>query len=746
VYASLARLIHRNARATLVLAGLFLASAIGVLVRGGELRPASIEGLESGRAGELVGAVLGHPSETTFVVIFRDRELDPGSAGFRDAMRRALAGVRSDPRVLSVETPDAMPPEALRSMTNPARHAALAFVTLRGSLDEALAAYREVRAELRSDRLEITCTGHVPYTHDLDVTLERDLLRAEMVSLPLSLVVLLWVFRTLVAALVPVGVGALAVMGGIALILGVSRHADMAQYTVNVCSVVGLGVAIDYSLFTVSRYREELAAGHGYEEALVRAMSVAGRMVAFSGLAVVAGFGGLFFFEGSYLFAMGLGGAIVVTLAVVFALTFLPALLVVLGPHVHGGRLPGRLATAPSVGGRWARLATGVMRHPILVLVPTLAILLGMGSPFLRLRVGTADVRVLPDDVEARRGYEELREDFPALAATRLTVAVEFPTPPALTRDRVGALYDLSRHIATLPGVSRVESVVDGVQPDPGRAAYQTLLLAPELSGPGPARAIAAARRATVGDRVVLLYVLTDESPYSERARTLVRELRARRAVADGALVVGGQPAADVDTTRYVVTRAPRAIAFVVGVTVVLLFLLLGSVLLPLKAVAMNFLSIAGSFGALVWVFQEGHLFVRDARPIEPSVPVVLFCALFGLSMDYEVLMLSRMKEAFERTRDNTRAVAEGLEKTAGLITSAAAIMVVVFTAFATARVVILQAVGAGMALAVAIDATLIRVLLVPSMMRLFGDANWWAPGPLLRFRRRLGIRHRARR
>ena len=198
----------------------------------------------------------------------------------------------------------------------------------------------------------------------------------------------------------------------------------------------------------------------------------------------------------------------------------------------------------------------------------------------------------------------------------------------------------------------------------------------------------------------------------------------------------------DVDTTRYVATRAPRAVAFVVGVTMVLLFLLLGSVLLPLKAVAMNFLSIAGSFGALVWVFQEGHLFVRDPRPIEPSVPVVLFCALFGLSMDYEVLMLSRMKEAFERTRDNTRSVAEGLEKTAGLITSAAAIMVVVFTAFAAARVVILQAVGAGMALAVAIDATLIRVLLVPSMMRLFGNANWWAPAPLLWLRRWVKIRH----
>jgi uncharacterized membrane protein YdfJ with MMPL/SSD domain len=246
--------------------------------------------------------------------------------------------------------------------------------------------------------------------------------------------------------------------------------------------------------------------------------------------------------------------------------------------------------------------------------------------------------------------------------------------------------------------------------------------------------------RLSVGERTVLFDVVTDQVPESPEARSIVRALRADRRVADGTLLVGGQTANDVDTTAYVLERAPRVVAFVVAVTYVVLFLLLGSVLLPIKAVLMNFLSIAGSFGALVWIFQEGHAFIQSPRPVEPSLPVLLFCALFGLSMDYEVLMLTRMKESYDRTGDDRGCVAEGLEKSAGLITSAAAIMVAVFSAFAFARIVLIQAVGFGMALAVALDATLVRVLVVPATMRLMGHLNWWAPRSLARIARSVGL------
>jgi putative drug exporter of the RND superfamily len=251
---------------------------------------------------------------------------------------------------------------------------------------------------------------------------------------------------------------------------------------------------------------------------------------------------------------------------------------------------------------------------------------------------------------------------------------------------------------------------------------------------------IEAGKKMSVGERTVLLYALLDSAPEAQASQDVVHQIRRDRLVLDGTSLVGGQTASDMDATALVRDRTPSAIAFVVAATFVILLLLLGSVVLPIKATLMNLVSVTASFGALVWVFQEGHLGIAAPRPVEHALPVLLFCVLFGLSMDYEVLMLSRIKETYERTRDNTLAVAEGLEKTAGLITSAAAIMVVVFAAFALARIVLLRAVGFGMALAVFIDATLVRLLLVPATMRLFGKWNWWAPGLLLRLRAALGL------
>jgi RND superfamily putative drug exporter len=362
--------------------------------------------------------------------------------------------------------------------------------------------------------------------------------------------------------------------------------------------------------------------------------------------------------------------------------------------------------------------------------------LLVLGIPFLHLRLAAADVRVLSADVEARRGFDALKKAFPDQAATRITVAVKFPSAPALTPERISALFDLTHRIAKLPGVRKVESLIDPSQPIPKEQAVFMLFRPP----PDVAPMIEMAKRLLTSERVLVIHAMTDAVPESDEARWIVRAIRSDRQVADGELYVGGDSANDLDTTAYILRRTPYAIGLVVGVTFIVLFLLLGSIVLPIKAVAMNVVSIAGSFGALVFMFQDGHFFVREPRPLEPSLPVLLFCILFGLSMDYEVLMLSRIKESYERTLDNTQAVAEGLEKTAGLITSAAAIMVAVFGAFAVARVVLIQAVGVGMALAVALDATLVRVLLVPATMRLFGDLNWWAPAWLERLRKRLGL------
>ncbi len=737
MFAALGSFTYRRRWLVLALAGLFLLGALAALVRGGTLTSGTIRDLESTRAEALVAEVRGHPTETAFVVIFRSVPLEPKSEAFRASMRRALDGLRDDPAVESVTGPDDALPVVAADMIAPDAHAAFALVVLRGDVKTALRAYSEVRARLvPPEGFTISCTGHVPFMHDLDATLAHDLLRAEIVSLPLALIVLLLVFRTAVAAILPVGVGALAVAGGVAAVLTLSHWIDMAQYTINVCSLIGLGVAVDYSLFTVSRYREELAAGHGYEQALSRAVARVGPVVAFSGGAVATGLAGLLFFEGSYLLAMGIGGAIVVLLAVLFALTFLPALLAVLGPRIHAGKLP-TFRLGPGEG-FFHRLAHAVMRRPFLVLIPTLSVLLTMGVPFFHLRMAATDVTVLGEASEARRGIDQLRRDFPRAAKTRIVVPVEFPSGSALTEERLSALYDFTHRIGSLPGVADVESLVDVGLPISKARVVSGLLRPPKAF----AAMVEAGKKLTTKGGVTLVNVLTDLPPNTDEARALVRAIRADRRVGDGQAIVGAAIAADLDATAFMRSHAPRAVGFVVGVTLVVLFLLLGSVILPLKAVVMNFVSIAGSFGALVWIFQDGHLFVRDGRPIEPTLPVLLFCALFGLSMDYEVLMLSRIKEAWERTHDNVHAVGEGLERTAGLITSAAAIMVAVFGAFALARIVVIMAVGFSMALAVALDATLVRMLLVPATMRLFGHLNWWAPGWMRAIRSALGFGH----
>ena len=693
----------------LLLSGVFLVLAVAGLVRGGSLTSGVIHGLESERAQRAIDAITGRPQDTTLVVVFHEEGADAGSPEFADAVDEALEPLRDDPSVSSVLTAESLPPQMGASMIDAPGGTALAYVTLNGDFRDALREYPAVRARLHSPRLAIDCTGRVPFMHDLDRTLEHDLLRAEVVSIPLALVVLLFVFRTVAAATLPVGIGGLAVVGGIAVVTALSHVMDIAQYTINVCSLIGTGVAIDYSLFIVSRHREELATGKSVRDALVTAMGTAGRVVGFSGVAVATGLAGLLFFDGSYLFAMGIGGVVVVALAVVFALTFLPALLAVLGRRIDAWKLPVRRAAASAGEGLWHRTAMRVMRHPWLFLLPTVALLLVMGIPFLHIRLAAADVRVLPAEIEARRGYDLLRRHFPDVAANRIAIVVHFPSPPALPPGRAAAVRSLADKVSALPSVRRVQS---------------------PLTDP----------MAPAGADTVVLYVLSDTRPESDEARDVVRAIRADRHVADGTLVVGGETANDVDATAFVTARVPKAVGLVVGATVLVVFLLLGSVLLPLKAVLMNVLSIAGSFGALVWIFQDGHLFVREPRPVEPSLPILLFCVVFGLSMDYEVLMLSRMREARQRTGDDTLAVAEGLEKTAGLITSAATIMISVFGAFALARVVLIKAVGLGMALAVAVDATLVRVLLVPATMRLLGHLNWWAPRILLRLREKLGV------
>ncbi|MEP7003344.1 MAG: MMPL family transporter [Chloroflexota bacterium] len=702
------RVVYRR-RWLVLAASLVLLAASGYLVaRGGELRdPDSVVSSESGRASALLNSELpratGALPGTSFLLVFEDDTLLVTDPQFKAALMDAIAPLRTDERVRSIRTYYDAPAQS-GSLLSRDGHGTLVSVQLRDVRSTADRYYEALRAEVRSDTLRVMATGNLPINHELNKTLNADLQRAEFVSLPFALLLLIVVFGTVIGALVPIGVGILAIVGGIGGVFLLSQYTDVSPYALNIVTLVGLGTAIDYSLFIVARYREELARGSTVEDALARAMATAGRAVMFSGLTVAIGLSGMLFFEGTFLSSLGVAGAIVVAVAVLYALTFLPALLAILGSRVNSWRVP--LPRRRGGGaGAWHSLAMAVMRRPLAVLVPTVAIVLLAGAPFLQFRLANADTLTLPPQAESRRGYDSLVANFPGQDQSSITVVAHWPDGDPQSAEHVAYLVRLSTADGQLPGVLRVT--------DP-----------------------------TYGTHIALVNIVTSYPASSDYARDLVRTLRGQTPVvaaappADGELLVTGQTAFDLDTIAFVEERAVRAVAFVIAMTLLALFVAFRSVVLPFKAVVMNLLSIAASFGAIAFIFEQGHLAQQlnfTPQSLDPAVPVILFCIVFGLSMDYEVLLLSRIQEEFLRTGDNTHAVAEGLERSGRLITAAALIMVAVFTGFALADVVIIKSVGVGMAIAVALDATLVRALIVPATMRLLGRANWWAPSFLAR-------------
>ena len=751
MFAAWGRFVHRRRWPVLAVSALLLVASGWIAASGARLQSGGfIETSDSGRASRLIEHELPTAGGATFTLVFSSDRLTVTDAAFGDAVGEALRPLREDPRVVTIVSPfdgSAADPSALISKE---KHAAAVDVATKDELAVARDYYKELRAKVRSDRLTIAATGVLAITNGFNDVLQDDLRRAETVSLPLALVLLLIVFGSVVAGFIPLGVGILAVMSGIAGMFVLARFTDVSVYAENVVTLIGLGVAIDYSLFITNRYREELLRGRRSEDALAVAMSTAGRAITFSGLTVAIGLSGMLFYQGTYLSSMGVSGAIVVASAVFYGLTFLPALLAVLGKNVDRLRLP---ILQPDTEGRgwWHSIATGVMRRPVLVLVPVVAFILLAGSPFLHIHLATGDVTMLPKHEESRAAYDRLVDDFAGAGQNHISVVVDYPEGVTLDQARVAGLVELGKRLTAVRGVQRVQGAF-ALDPRLTADAYTALYAAPAESWPPQLRALAQGigeqrlatiRRQTVGTHIVLFDVVTGDATNSDEARAIVREIRSLAPPSGGELLVTGFTAIDVDTVDFITAHTPVAIAFVMVATVIVLFLLLGSVVLPLKAVVMNLLSISASFGALVWVFQDGHLSQQLAftpGPVDPSLPVIMFCTLFGLSMDYEVLLLSRIQEEYRRRPDNTHAVAMGLERSGRLITGAAAIMVGVFSAFALADILFIKAIGLGMALAVAIDATLVRALVVPATMRLLGDLNWWAPRPLARLYRRLGF------
>lgn len=568
--------------------------------------------------------------------------------------------------------------------------------------------------------VRIQLAGFDAVFNQVSERIKSDLTRAEAVAVPITIILLIIVFGGVVAALLPVAVGATSVLGAFLVLFLITGYTDVSIFSINLVTAMGLGLAIDYSLFIVSRFREELAQGRTVEHAIVRTVETAGRTVAFSAITVAVSLSALLIFPLYFLRSFAYAGIGVIAVAMVTSVVTLPALLAVLGPRVNSWQVFER--SEPVVGeGIWHQIATGVMRRPKTVAIAGVLLLLAAGIPFLGVEFGVPDDRVLPKDDPARIASDILRDDFSSDEASAFGIVAT-----GSAADSAADVGAYASRVSLLSGVGRVDALT-------GRY----------IGGQQVAPSEAALLQTFAGDAITWFNVVPSVEPISPEAETLVAEIRDLDSGFDE-ILVGGQSAALVDSKRAIFARVPLAAGLIGVVTFVLLFLMFGSLLVPLKAIVLNLLSLTATFGLMVWIFQDGNgadlLNFSPTGLTDTSTPILMFCIAFGLSMDYEVFLLSRIKEEYDRTGDNELSITVGLEKTGRLVTAAALLLSITFFAFATSGVTFIKLFGFGLGVAVLVDAFIVRATLVPALMKLAGKRNWWLPPWLRRVHDRFGI------
>ena len=696
----LARLLHRRRRRVLwgslvavLAAGALGGPVFGLLDNEGDFDDPQAEAV---LAREDIARATGASASPDLIALVRlGAPVD--SAAAQGRLARVAAALR-DPGIASVVRYERGGDRSLVSRDGRSSYVVATFADdASGVLD---------RVEPRAERIAgVTVGGSELSYEQVGEQVSEDIARAELLAFPILFALSLFVFRGVVAALLPLAVGAATILLSFLVMRFVNGVVEpMSIYALNLITGLGLGLAIDYSLFMVSRFREELERGLETAAALRATMATAGRTVLFSSVTVAAALASLLVFPLRFLYSMGVGGLVCALAAALVSLTVLPAILAALGPRVNAGS-PRRWRTAVHReasdvrGGFWYRLSSTVMRRPVPIAAAAAAALIALGIPFLGIQFTGVDASVLPRDHSARVVDDALTREFPPNRTDPVIVAVQ-----AGPRDQA-AVERYARRLGQLRGVvapPRVQSARD--------------LYRIDLAGRG--------------------------RPLGEPAKELVRRVRA--VDAPFPVRVGGQTAAFLDQQEALGASLPIALAILAVTTLVILFVMTGSVVLPLKALLMNALTLSAAFGLLVLIFQEGHLegllgFTSQSA-LESSQPVLLFAVAFGLSTDYGVFLLTRIKEAHDRGAPNEEAVALGLERTGRIVTFAALLFVIAIGAFATSQIIFIKQLGVGTALAVLIDATIVRALLVPSLMRLLGDRNWWAPRPLARLHRRIGL------
>ena len=805
---------------------------------GGQLKGGGFDGSggDSERVQDLMIEEFGL-SRANLVIVFEGDNLSARSEVYQRAEEEALEPLRHIEEIHSVTT--YADPKDQRFLSKDGNKT-YALVGFNVSVNETQSLVDEVRRKVRSDELTTYVTGPSAVYLDITNASAEDIRRAEKYAFPLALVILAVAFGTLVAAGIPILIGGVSVLTALAALYFLAGVYDMSVYVLSIATMLGLGLGIDYALFAVSRFREELE-NNPIPEAVSRTVATAGRSIYFSGLAVLIGLSGLLFFPFMFIRSIGVAGVVVVFVSVCAALTLLPAVLGILGHKVNA--LAVRRNRGAVGAGFWGRSAGAVMQHPVLVILIVGALLSALLYPVTHMKIGIPEASVLPEKYESRAGDDILKQDFDYASLYPMQiVAIVWEDP--LSAEGLEDVKQLGERVRETNGVRSVESIytigetaareyaeevskarkeaeaeargrtdalveerynqleqeqvqkeveeqtsqleaAQGTLP-PGTEEEIRSEVTPEvekrleeagareqirseveselqqrvdeqvpnlpegisadgeITAEGVARymklpeareaeELQAAKDDFVAGDFTLLRSVTEASPYVGAARETVGDVRSVEPPEGVSFLVGGLSAGQKDFISSVYGKAPYAAAFVLGVTYLVLLYTFRSVFIPLKAVAVNILSLTASFGAMVFVFQDGNLSkVLNFTPlgfVDATLPILMFCTIFGVSMDYEVFLLSRIREAYENGDSNTASVAKGLVSTAGIITSAAAIIIVVTGAFAFSSVIITKAVGLGLAVAVFVDATIIRVLLVPATMRILGDWNWWPGG-----------------
>jgi RND superfamily putative drug exporter len=696
--------LYRARRLTLVLAVLFAVAAgvwgTGVfskLTSGNTFTPPSSE---SNRESALATSVFGR-NAADVVVLYHSAAMTVADPAYRQAVTAELAALPSaDVRHASTYWSSGQ-----ASLVSADRHSTYAVLQMAGADDAARQdTYKAIKNDLASgpgNGVTAQVGGTVATEVAINTAITGSIARAEGISLPVLLILLVVIFGSVVAASLPVAIGVLAILGSFTVLRLITLATSVSLYSVNITTILGLGLGIDYGLFMVTRFREELRRQPTVEAAVARTVATAGRTILVSGVTVALALTSLILFPEVFLRSMGYGGVATVAVTVIAAVTVLPALLAVLGHRVNSLRVRKSVGAEPKeADGAWYRLARSVMRRPVAYAAVIVVVLLALGAPFLKISWGGNDSTVLPASSTVRQVSDKLASEFPANSTTPIEAVVSNVT----SRDALTAYISRVDAIAGVTGTQVTGQQGGTVRLDVG---YR-----PQFNSP--------------------------------QARQIVSEIRALSPPPHATAEVGGATASLVDELGSLGATLPW-MALLTGVaTFVLLFLAFGSVVLPLKAIVMNVLSLSATFGVIVWVFQWGHLSgLLSFTPgsIDPTMPILLLAIVFGLSMDYEVFLLSRIRERFDETGDNQVAVASGLQRTGGLITSLALLLIIVVGLFSASSVTFLKLLGVGMIVALVIDAAVVRVLLVPATMRLLGRANWWAPRPLRGFYARYGIR-----